>query len=127
MICRCRAIDRLRQNHRRGSARTVALESVHEAVDNGLTPEELLSLFHDGSRVRAALAALNPQRLQLVGLAFFEGLSSTEMAERTGMPLGTVKSHIRRALIELRRQLESSEGPLKPGAPTGAVARYAVR
>jgi RNA polymerase sigma-70 factor, ECF subfamily len=52
---------------------------------------------------------LSPQRLTLVGLAFFEGLSFPEMAERTGMPLGTVKSHIRRALIELRRKLQSDE------------------
>jgi len=109
MMCRSRAIDRLRHNRRRGSARTVALESVCEPANDALTPEELLSLFHHGSRLQGALASLSPQRLKLVGLAFFEGLSFPEMADRTAMPLGTVKSHIRRALVELRRKLQSNE------------------
>jgi RNA polymerase sigma factor (sigma-70 family) len=111
MMCRTRAIDRLRHNRSRGAARTVAVESVCEFANDAQTPEELLSLFHNGSRVQDALATLSPQRLQLVGLAFFEGLSFSEMAERTGMPLGTVKSHIRRALVELGRKLQSSELP----------------
>jgi RNA polymerase sigma-70 factor, ECF subfamily len=111
MICRSRAIDRLRHNRARGSARTVALEQVCELANDALTQEELLSLFHNGSRVQRALATLSPQRLKLVGLAFFEGLSTPEMAERTGMPIGTVKSHIRRALAELRHNLESCERP----------------
>jgi RNA polymerase sigma factor (sigma-70 family) len=108
MMCRSRAIDRLRHNRSRASSRTVALESVCELASDGLRPEELLSLFHDGARVQGALKALSPQRLKLVGLAFFEGLTFLEMAERTGMPLGTVKSHIRRALVELRRNLQST-------------------
>ena len=107
MMCRSRAIDRLRHNRARGSARTVALESVCDIAEDALSPEDLLSLFHNGSRVQVALAMLGPQRLKLVGLAFFEGLSAPEIAERTGMPLGTVKSHIRRALVELRRNLQS--------------------
>jgi RNA polymerase sigma factor (sigma-70 family) len=106
MMCRSHAIDRLRHNRARGSARTVALEQVCELANDAITQEELLSLFHNGSRVQRALATLSPQRLKLVGLAFFEGLSAPEMAERTGMPIGTVKSHIRRALVELRRTLE---------------------
>ena len=109
MMCRSRAIDRLRRNRSRRSARTVALESVRELATDALTPEELLSLFHNGSRLQGALAALSPQRLKLVGFAFFEGLSFPEMAERTGMPLGTVKSHVRRGLAELRRKLQSTE------------------
>jgi RNA polymerase sigma factor (sigma-70 family) len=107
MMCRSRAIDRLRQNRSRGSARTVALESVRDLTHDSITPGDLLSLFHHGSRVQGALASLSPQRLHLVSLAFFEGLSFPELAERTGMPLGTVKSHVRRALVELRRTLES--------------------
>jgi RNA polymerase sigma factor (sigma-70 family) len=112
MMCRTRAIDRLRHNRSRGSTRTVALESVCELASDGLNPEELLSLFHHGSRVQGALKALSPQRLKLVGLAFFEGRSFPEMAKLTGLPLGTVKSHIRRALIELRRKLLLSDSPL---------------
>jgi RNA polymerase sigma-70 factor, ECF subfamily len=110
MMCRSGAIDRLRHNRARGSAKTVALASVCGLAHNAQTPEELLSLFHNGSRVQGALATLSPQRLSLVDLAFFEGLSFPEMAERTGMPLGTVKSHVRRALVELRRTLQSGAG-----------------
>jgi len=128
MICRGRAIDRLRHNRHRGAARTVALDSVCEPAHDSSTPEELLSLFHDGSRVQEALGALSPARLMLVQLAFFEGLSVPEMAERTGMPLGTVKSHIRRALIDLRRRLQASERASTVGSiPTTARGQRSSR
>lgn len=111
MMCRGRALDRLRHNRCRRAATTVSLDSVCELAHDALTPEDLLALFHDGSRVQRALAALSPQRLKLVGLAFFEGLSFPEIAAHTGLPLGTVKSHIRRAIAELRRDLQKSESP----------------
>ena len=110
MMCRSRAIDRLRHNRARRVAKTVDLESVGDLAHDAMTPDEVLALFHSGSRVQIALATLGPQRLKLVGFAFFEGLSFPQIAERTGMPLGTVKSHIRRALVDLRRQLQSSDG-----------------
>jgi RNA polymerase sigma-70 factor (ECF subfamily) len=78
MMCRSRAIDRLRHNRARGAARTVALDRVCELANEAITSEELLSLFHSGSRVQRALATLSPQRLKLVGLAFFEGLSASK-------------------------------------------------
>jgi RNA polymerase sigma factor (sigma-70 family) len=106
MMCRSRSLDRLRHNRSRGFERTVALESVRELADDAPRPEELLTLFQDGSRVQRALAALSPQRMTLVGLAYFEGLTPPEVAERTGLALGTVKSHIRRALADLRRKLQ---------------------
>jgi RNA polymerase sigma-70 factor (ECF subfamily) len=102
MMCRTRAIDRLRQNSSRRSPTAITLRSAFGFVDEPLSPDELLSLFQSNSRVRQTVEALRPQRLQLVGLAFFEGLTFTEVAQRVGMPLGTVKSHIRRALAELR-------------------------
>jgi RNA polymerase sigma-70 factor (ECF subfamily) len=89
----------------------VALESICDLANDEVMQEELLSLFHDGSRVQDALGALSPQRLKLVGLAFFEGLTFPEIAERTALPLGTVKSHIRRAMVELRRNLQVCERP----------------
>jgi len=45
---------------------------------------------------------------QLVALAFFRALSHQEIADHTGLPLGTVKSHLRRALESLRRDLEQA-------------------
>ncbi len=57
--------------------------------------------------VRAALTTLPPEQLTLVRLAFFEGLSHSQISETTGLPLGTVKSRIRLAFTRLRRMLEA--------------------
>ncbi len=57
--------------------------------------------------LRAAMAALPEEHKALVALAFFEGLSHSEIAARTGLPLGTVKSRIRLSFTRLRRALEA--------------------
>ncbi len=103
MICRSRALDRLRQL--RADAGRTDLEAIADLADEGPQPEELLSMLQEGTRVHMALAALSPERQQLVGMAFLKGLSHQEIADRTGMPLGTVKSHVRRALAEMRATL----------------------
>lgn len=59
----------------------------------------------EGSRLHAALADLEAMPRQLVALAFFRGLSHEEIARQTDLPLGTVKSQIRRALLRLRQLL----------------------
>jgi RNA polymerase sigma-70 factor (ECF subfamily) len=56
--------------------------------------------------VRAALAVLPPEQLELVRLAFFEAKTHSDIAAETGLPLGTVKSRLRLAFTRLRRQLE---------------------
>jgi RNA polymerase sigma-70 factor (ECF subfamily) len=57
--------------------------------------------------VRLALGSLPEEQLVLVRLAFFEGLSHSQISERTGLPLGTVKSRIRLGFTRLRRSLEA--------------------
>lgn len=57
--------------------------------------------------VRVLVAELPPEQLSLVQLAFYEGLSHSQIAERTGVPLGTVKSRLRLAFTRLRRGLEA--------------------
>jgi RNA polymerase sigma-70 factor (ECF subfamily) len=74
-------------------------------VDLADGPEELLANSQSGKQLNAALARLEPLPRQLVALAFFRGLSHEEIATHTGLPLGTVKSHIRRALVRLRDTL----------------------
>lgn len=56
--------------------------------------------------VRQALSLLRPEKRRVLDLAFFSDLSHVEIAERLRLPLGTVKTVIRRSLIELRHQLQ---------------------
>jgi RNA polymerase sigma-70 factor (ECF subfamily) len=107
MICRSRALDLLRKRRTRGTnLDTVGFDQVDEQVQR---PDELLSLMQTNSRVHAALGALTPERRQLVSMAFLRDLTHQEIAEATGMPLGTVKSHLRRALGQLREHLEGAK------------------
>jgi RNA polymerase sigma-70 factor (ECF subfamily) len=105
MMCRSRALDLLRKRAVRGQT----LEGTGlEPVDEPPPPEELLSLMQQNSRVHAALCSLSTERRQLVSLAFLRDLTHQQIAEITGTPLGTVKSHLRRALAQLREYLEDA-------------------
>jgi RNA polymerase sigma-70 factor (ECF subfamily) len=68
--------------------------------------EDLLDAYVSGSALHAALGKLSTQQRHLVAMAFLRGLSHQEIADETGMPLGTVKSHIRRGLMQLRLAME---------------------
>ena len=60
-------------------------------------------------RVKAAVEKLSATERQVIELAYFEGLTQTEMAERMGQPLGTVKTWVRAALKNLRDQISTAE------------------
>jgi RNA polymerase sigma-70 factor (ECF subfamily) len=64
----------------------------------------------DRDAVRAALATLSDVQREALELAYFSGLTQVEIADRTGVPLGTVKGRVRLALVALRRELEPSGG-----------------
>jgi RNA polymerase sigma factor (sigma-70 family) len=70
-------------------------------------PDDEMDASSRDERVREALKALKPEQMTLIRLAFFEGRSHSEIAESSGLPLGTVKSRIRLAFKKLRDQLES--------------------
>ena len=103
MVARSRAIDRLRAD----SSLRAALETAGAdlAPPSGPDPSEETSLRERRARVRAAVNALPPEQRQALELAFFHGLSHTEIAARTATPLGTVKTRIRAALAKLERLL----------------------
>src|SRR5262245_33498506 len=108
MICRTCAIDAVRS--RDPAVAHEAPETLVEDDDQRpreRDPQDLLDLMQSGTAVHAALAKLSPVQRQMIGLAFFRGLSHQEIAAHAKLPLGTVKAHIRRALELLRQNLES--------------------
>lgn len=68
-------------------------------------PSRDTSAGADQSRIRQVLSALSPEQREVLLLGYFEGLSSSEIAERVGIPLGTVKSRVAAALAALRNAL----------------------
>ncbi|HKH46706.1 MAG TPA: sigma-70 family RNA polymerase sigma factor [Thermoanaerobaculia bacterium] len=107
LITRSRAIDRLR--HRQ------VVDRSHEAAHRDVPPEEHAS--PDGveavltrerrERVRRELENLPPEQRQVLEMAFYDGLSQTEIAERADLPLGTVKTRTLLAMKKLRSALRT--------------------
>jgi RNA polymerase sigma-70 factor (ECF subfamily) len=107
-IARNRRLDVLRKD-----ARAPRLQEIDLAPAEPDQPDRILAMGQDADRVRAALACLDAGQVEAIKLAFFEDVAHSEVASRLGLPLGTVKSRIRMALIKLRRQLDpSGEGDL---------------
>ena len=104
MICRSRALDLLRQRRARAAAEGLASRFGEE--DSVPGPEGLLRQMQSGTAVHRALAELSPLRRQLVALAFLRGMSHQEIACAVNLPIGTVKSHLRRALLGMRAALD---------------------
>ena len=104
MIARRRLIDRRRRTERRPV--TVPMTPVRDAVTD--EHERTLGRVQAGPAVEA-LATLSEERRAWIVMAVVEGFSHSEIADRTGTPLGTVKSGIRRGLAELRGLLEQND------------------
>ncbi len=103
-MARSRAIDALR--HEARFEHEPMPEAAAELPGVGAPPvDELLDAARGYAELHRALLQLGAQPRQLVALAFFRGLSHEEIATQTQLPLGTVKSQIRRALITLRSLL----------------------
>ncbi len=103
-IARSRAIDALRREARFRHERlddNAELNVTSDARPN----DELLDLARHHADLHKALLLIGAQPRQLVSLAFFRGLSHEEIAQHTQLPLGTVKSQLRRALLALRQIL----------------------
>jgi RNA polymerase sigma-70 factor (ECF subfamily) len=113
VIARARTLDRLRARRSR-----VGLTS------DGPDPAELADVApgqdvqaiarEQGSRVRAALAALTAAQREAIELAYYKGLSQSDIAARLEQPLGTIKTRIRSGLLRLREILRGSLGEQIP-------------
>jgi RNA polymerase sigma-70 factor, ECF subfamily len=106
MLARSRALDRLRRRvSRQRREDEVAAE---EGVTVRPVGTERLEADEQRSRVGAALGVLSPEQRHCIELAFFEGLTHTQIAERLKAPLGTVKSRILLGMNKLRQALSPS-------------------
>jgi RNA polymerase sigma factor (sigma-70 family) len=104
VFARNRAIDRLR---RRNTAAPAAPVEAAEALPapEALAEEQLIDAERE-ARIHACLAALQDGQRRAIRSAFFEGQTYASLAERQGVPLGTMKSRVRRALAALKACLE---------------------
>lgn len=104
-LARNRAIDRLRAAPPRGSQDPIELAEVL-ADEDGAGPMPAAEAASDRARLEHCLGGLEPRRSTLIRAAFFDGSTYEELAHRSGSPLGSVKSWIRRGLAQLRTCLE---------------------
>lgn len=117
MIVRSRALDALRANHQMTS-HTVSVEQIDPACQpqnkatKAASPPDLLQALQLIEQLHRALAQLDVMPRQLVTLSFFQDLSHGEIASQTGLPLGTVKTHIRRSIIILRKAMSPARPDL---------------
>lgn len=103
-LTRSRAIDRVRVGALlRG--RQTGLDEASELPDTAPGPEHVATEGERRDLVRAALTRLSPEQRQVVELAYFRGMSHSEIATRIGAPLGTVKTRIRLGMDRLRGSL----------------------
>jgi RNA polymerase sigma-70 factor (ECF subfamily) len=101
MIARRRLIDRLRYSNRRisaGSLEDIVAEPSNDSDTNLQTSVE-------AKEAAQALKTLRPEQRQVLQLSIIQGLSHQEISDTTGMPLGTVKTHARRGLLQVREFL----------------------
>ena len=106
-LARNRALDQLRLKSERQRRREEQSDQLPAA---GSRPdfEGNLDDQRRAARVRELMSALKPQQKRAIELAYFEGLSHSEIAARLGEPLGTVKSWIRNGLLKLKEGLEAT-------------------
>ena len=104
-IARSRAIDLLRRNSSRAQHESpMGEDDLPANLDPSADPSAALGLRQLKRRVLTALVGLSPVQRQVLTLAFLGGLSHEEVAAHLVLPVGTVKSHARRGMAELRRQ-----------------------
>ncbi len=106
MLARSRALDRLRR--RESSRRREEEVSGESVVSIRPTGTERLEAAERKSLVSSALGVLSPEQRDCIELAYFEGLTHTQIAERLSAPLGTVKSRILLGMNKLRQALTTS-------------------
>ncbi len=102
VIARSRALDQIRRTQAAITRDGLLDQHRDDHTENGI---DLLESMQETSALRTAIAELRPEQRKMVELAFFHSMSHDDIAQLTGLPLGTVKSHIRRGQQALRTHL----------------------
>lgn len=102
MIARRRLIDRLRKHSRRPATESYEDHEIHMAADSGPGLETQAEV----TQVARLLDDMRPEQRDVLELSIFMGYSHGDIAERLRMPLGTVKTYLRRGLIAIRQILD---------------------
>jgi RNA polymerase sigma-70 factor (ECF subfamily) len=108
-ITRNRSIDLLRKRKVRPEGSSIGWDELlpgWEPASDGRDPEDLTAQAIQTQRVRAAIARLPVEQKQALAMAFFDGYSHSEIAQRLDQPLGTVKTRIRMGMQKLRSLLQ---------------------
>jgi len=106
-ITRNKAIDRLRSVQRKSKLIAEAAPEIEETLSNEQVSARAQAVAGDAAEaVRRALNGLPQEQRRAIELAFFGGLTHTEISEKAGVPLGTTKGRIRRGMLALRDALE---------------------
>lgn len=102
-IARRRLIDRARRAGRRPE-----ISELPEAVPDQAQPaEQAIEVCDEAELAKRELETLRPEQQQVLRLAIWDGLSHSQIADRLALPLGTVKTHVRRGLLRIRERIEA--------------------
>lgn len=107
VIARTRALDLLRKRRNTVDLASVAPSAREETDTPVKAADDLLQSIQESSHIHRALLQLTAEQRRMLDLAYFQDMSHQEIADTTGMALGTVKSHIRRGQQALKEVLEA--------------------
>ena len=109
-ITRHRAIDQLRRRGSRPEQHGIAWAEIPLGAEPAINgPEPAATQAMERARVRTAIGQLPEEQKQVLALAYFQGLSQSQIAEALDLPLGTVKTRIRLAMQKLRQMLQDEQ------------------
>ena len=115
MVARRRFIDLLRRRERRPQ-----LAPIPDDFDVPIAADAQIETDADAALAARAIAQLKPEQRQVLLLSVYHGMTHSEIGDELGMPLGTVKSHVRRGLAEVRRILAEKNSPRGSGPLSGS-------